>query len=189
MSSAISLTKQNDKELAKAREKATAFLLDYSPNLQGVICNDMELCFFGDFPTLAKVNATLGNKVSTAWLVPQLANLSEFCGCKDKITPYQVKECAMLIAQNYYYLKVSELMLFFNRFKQGKYGRFYGAVDPLVIMTALQSFLRDRADAIFHHDSEENYRRMKEEAKHTMTYEEYQRRKAMKKNQPQMVQQ
>lgn len=55
-------------------------------------------------------------------------------------------------------------MLFFYRFKQGKYGRFYGVVDPLVIMTALQEFLRERNEAIFDHEAELN--RRKAEADH-----------------------
>lgn len=140
-------------------------MLDYSPDKQMVICNDKDLCFFGNFPTLAKIGARWGKSTSSAWLIPQLATLSEFCGCKSKITPEQIKECAILITQNYFYLKVSELMLFFYRFKQGKYGRFYGSVDPLVIMTALQEFLRERNDAIFDHESELNRRKAEADRK------------------------
>lgn len=64
-------------------------------------------------------------------------------------------------------------MLFFNRFKQGKYGRFYGVVDPLVIMTALQEFLRERGDEIFDHESEINRQRNLEEKSKGISYEEY----------------
>lgn len=37
-------------------------------------------------------------------------------------------------------------MLFFWWFKAGRYGRFYGAVDAMVITTALRQFLKDRRD-------------------------------------------
>lgn len=60
-----------------------------------------------------------------------------------------------MIAQTYSYLKVSELMLFFYQFKQGRYGQFYGAIDPLKIMCALQDFRRERFDAIFDYESEQ----------------------------------
>lgn len=57
-----------------------------------------------------------------------------------------VDAVSAVIADNFGYLKLSELMLFFQQFKAGRYGRFYGSVDPLVITEALQSFLDFRAE-------------------------------------------
>ena len=130
-----------------------AFLVEYNPDVQGEICTNSDLCFFGDFPTLAKLKR-MGEKTPVAWLVPQLINLSEFCGCKDKLSNQQLKECAQLITANFYYMKVSELMLFFFRFKSGKYGRFYGSIDPLIIMQALRDFAKERNYAYDQHDNE-----------------------------------
>lgn len=45
-------------------------------------------------------------------------------------------------------------MLFFYQFKQGRYGQFYGAIDPIKIMSALQDFRRERFDAISDYESE-----------------------------------
>lgn len=66
-------------------------------------------------------------------------------------------------------------MLFFHRFKTGRYGRFYGAVDPLVITTSLRDFIRERNDAYAIHEQEERKAREKEErrGKVLMSYEEY----------------
>lgn len=151
---------------------------DYNPDTQAVICGNRDLCYFGEFPTLATVNRKYGVGTANAWLIPQIANLSEFCGCKEKITPIQIKECASIIANEYYFLKVSELMLFFYLFKAGRYGKFYGNVDPMVITCSLRQFLTDRSDAIFHHDSE--VRRLQEEKEHGkgISYEEYKRNMA-----------
>lgn len=135
--------------------KANSFLHEYSPNKQELICGNRKLCFFGDFPTLAKLSQDFGPNVPSAWLVPQLTDLSEFCGCKQKFTAFQMKQCALIIAQTYYYLKVSELMLFFYQFKQGRYGQFYGAIDPIKIMSALQDFRRERFDAISDYENEQ----------------------------------
>lgn len=134
------------------REERARLLVEYNPDAQMRICHDTELCHFGDFPTLAEVGRSLGGGTPKAWLVPQLANLSEFCGCKNKITPQQTRELAAIIAQEYFFLKVSEVMLFFYRFKAGEYGRFYGNIDPMVITCALREFLRDRSEAIFRHE-------------------------------------
>ena len=45
-------------------------------------------------------------------------------------------------------VKVSELLLFFYRFKAGHYGHFYGTVDPMVITCALRDFVAERNSLI-----------------------------------------
>lgn len=153
------------------------FLLQYNPNAQKGICTDKRLCFFGRFPTLTMLNNAYGKNFAIVWLIPQITDVSEFCGCKDKITPAQVEQCATLIAQNYFYLKISELMLFFNRFKSGVYGRFYGSVDPFVIIVALRDFMRERNDAYFDHENEKEREKAAKQREGTMTYEEWKRLK------------
>ena len=149
----------------------------YNPDAQREICGSPSLCFFGDFPTIATISKNYGIKTSVAWLIPQLLDLSEFCGCKEKLQGRPLESTAWLIAQNYYYLKVSELMLFFSRFKQGKYGRFYGSVDPLIIMSALIDFVRERNDAIFDRDCELNQIHDEKGKKDAISHEEYLRLK------------
>lgn len=145
----------------------------FNPDTQRNICGNKKLCHFGNFPTMAQISNKFGKEVAVAWCIPQLSDLSEFCGCKGKITPKQIKECSWLIAQNYFYLKISELMLFFSRFKQGKYGRFYGSVDPMIIMSSLQDFLGERNDAIFDMESEKNLRHEQEAKKKAISRAEY----------------
>lgn len=128
------------------------FKLTFNPDMQIQAARYPERAFFGDAPTLAVVNLAYPEEKGTAaaqWIIPQLYNLSEYCGCKDKLTGKPLDGCAETMAQYYHWLKVSELLLFFANFKAGEYGRFYGAVDPLVITTALRTFVNeDRANAI-----------------------------------------
>lgn len=124
------------------------FLATFNPDLQVKAAQDVERCFLGNAPTLASINMAYGKATAQMWLVPQLENLSEYCGCKDKLTIPQLEECARIIATEFYYLKVSELLLFFHRFKSGRYGRMYGSVDPLVITTSLRDFVRERGNEI-----------------------------------------
>lgn len=121
-----------------------SFLNRFTPDYQRQICADVNKCIFGDYPTLTTLKDVYGNNTPAMWLIPQLYTLSEYCGCKDKLQGKPLEECAFIIATEFYFLKISELMLFFHRFKAGRYGRFYGSVDPLVITTALREFLRDR---------------------------------------------
>jgi len=130
------------------------FLKTYNPEYQREIVGNAEKCFFGDFPKLSQL-VGYGKNMPVVWLIPQLFNLSEYCGCKDKLNAEQIRECAFTISTEFNYLKVSEIMLFLHRFKSGKYGRFYGSVDPLVITTSLRDFLRERGAAYDEHHQAE----------------------------------
>lgn len=107
------------------------------------------------------------------WLLPQLYNLSEYCGVKNKLEGTPLLECASIIGNVYHYLKVSELMLFFYKFKAGKYGRFYGNVDPMIITSSLQLFVRERNEFYFKYDQEQREKEYEESRKRAVTYQEY----------------
>lgn len=149
------------------------FCQHYNPDMQLLICFDKRDCFFGQYPTLLMLQDTY--KVSASyWLVPQLLDLSQFCGASNKLQGHALEQCAELIAQNYAFLKVSEVMLFFYRFKLGLYGRFYGSVDPIYIMMALRDFVNiDRYKAIEHRE-QMLYRKQRDEAINaSVTYQQY----------------
>ena len=139
-----------------------SFLITFNPDYQRTICDNAVECFFGDYPTLATIKAGYGQNMPTMWLIPQLLDLSEYCACRDKLEGKPLEGCAYVISTEYYYLKISELMLFFHRFKSGRYGRFYGSVDPLVITTTIRDFIRERNIEIARHEQEERERREQE---------------------------
>ena len=144
----------------------------FNPDAQMKLCHDADDCIFGDYPTLANLTA-FGKGTPIAWLIPQLYDLSEYCGCRDKLQGRPLEECASVIAAEFFYLKISELMLFFHRFKSGRYGRFYGSVDPLLITTSLRTFLSERGNAYFEHENRERMAEAREGRKNAVTWEEY----------------
>lgn len=149
-----------------------SFLVTYNPDFQRKICATAEVCYFGDYPTLSELKV-YGERMATAWLIPQLYNLSEYCGCKEKLQGKSLEECAFIIATEFYYLKISEIMLFFHRCKTGAYGRFYGSVDPFIILTSLRQFTKERVFAYEKHESELRQRQREENRKNAVPYEEY----------------
>lgn len=177
------------RELSPALQKKNSLIISKYPTVENFcealnpskqfgFCADEENCFTNDkFPTLNLLKEVYGNTAPVVWIVPQLFNISEFCGCKEKLSDMQLKELALLISQKYWFLKVSELMLFFFKFKSGEYGRFYGSVDPMVISEALLKFTSYRQSFL------DKKRRMDEEKsieadrqRETISYEEYCRR-------------
>ena len=156
------------------------FMCLFNPDRQVEFGEHPDRCHFGSAPTLGTLRSAYGKNMPTSWLVPQLLNLSEYCGCKNKLTDAQLEECARVIASEYFYLKTTELMLFFSRFKAGRYGRFYGNVDPMVITSALVVFRRERAEAIARHEAEEREKERERQASEAISYEEYIKRKQQK---------
>ena len=150
-----------------------ALLAAYNPGRQADFAAQPERCVTGRAPTLAEVDAAFGKGTGAAFVVPQLYNLSEFCGCREKLTEAQLEETARLIAAAYPWLRLTELMLFFHRLKLGLYGRFYGSVDPMAITSALRAFLADRAaiiDRALQRQAEQEWAEAKRKA---VSYEEW----------------
>lgn len=171
-------------ELTSMYGTSDNFLVRFNPAAQqSITAQNTELCFFAGYPTLAKLRAGYGDKIPEMWLVPQLVDLSEYCGVKDKLSQRQLDDLASVIAGEFFYLKVSELLLFFRWFKAGRYGRFYGNVDPLVITTALRDFCTERAEIIDKHEREMASEQAKAAASkgETMTLEEWKKKHGIEK--------
>ena len=78
------------------------------------------------------------------------------------MTEKEYEEIARIIISGYGDFKLTEFMVFFQRFKQGLYGTFYGVFDPMVITRSLREFRADREKLLrFYEDKkrqEENER-------------------------------
>jgi hypothetical protein len=161
------------KQIVNAYGTREQFLVTFNPDAQRTVTSDVCKCLFANFPTLAQVNATYSRQTAEAWLTPQLYDLSEYCGCREKLKGRPLEQLAEIIAQDFHYLKISEIMLFLRRFKAGRYGHFYGSVDPLVIVTALRTFLAERAEAYTRRESLKQQQRYDAYRREAITYEEY----------------
>ena len=147
--------------------------------MQDYFCQRDVMAVMGDFPTLADINQAFGSGSGEKWLVPQIADLTLYTGAKN-IDKYQHRALARLLSSEYYWLKLSEFLLFFHRFKMGHYGRFFGNVDPMVITCAMRDFIAERNDIIAEEEQKERERLEEEERKRNppITREEWERIKA-----------
>ena len=172
--------------LKEAHGDRAQFLVTFNPDYQKKICHNKRECHLGNYPTLARMKNEYGDNMPFAWLLPQLYDLSEYCGCKEKLKGRPLEQCADVIAAEYYFLKISELMLFFHYFKSGRYGRFYGSVDPIVITSSLLDFIRERNHLITLYEQEQRELREAEERKANppISWEEYCRMKGINKPNP-----
>ena len=116
----------------------------YNAKMQVQYCRDVRRCHLGKAPSIGLVANGYGRNIAESWLELQLEDLSNFAGCKEKLDYDQRLELARMMIESYPYYKLTEFMLFFQRFKRCQYGRFYGAVDPMIIFQALQDFAEER---------------------------------------------
>ena len=124
-------------------------------------------------PTLAWLNAHCDNEAAVAWLIPQLTDLAVFSNSQKVLDDYQVESLASVIANSYGYLRLTELMMFFQDFKSGKYGRFYSSVSPLSITSALRQFVVERNELLSLYEARRASERRRREEQQAVTYEEY----------------
>lgn len=124
----------------------------YTPQKQHLVQRNAEDAFMGHYPTLVELDLMFGKESAEAWLMAQLENLNSYVGNSRKMDGEQIEEAARTIRGAYHHYKVTEVMLFLIRFKQGKYGTFYGAVDPLTICNAMNDFDKERIAFIDQHE-------------------------------------
>lgn len=143
-----------------------------TPDTQIAFANNQENAVMGNYPTLNDINTAYGNGFAVEWLLPQINNLSTHTGAKN-LTQEQQYDLARIIATEYKFLKVTEMLLFFYRFKTGRYGRFYGSVDPMVITCALREFLQERNSLIYSYEQKRRQEERERQSEGTISYEEY----------------
>lgn len=146
--------------------------------MQYKYCKEIDRCYTGKAPTLKVMSEAYGEHIAETWLEIQLRDLSEFAGCKDKMSIHQIEQVAKVILMEFGFMKATELMHFFILFKSGKFGKFYGSVDGLVITEALQEFREMRREKLWALEQSrqqiERARQDAEHAKNVMSYEEWQ---------------
>ena len=134
----------------------------YNPSMQVKYCRDVDRVFFGKAPKLRILAEACGQHTAESWLTIQLNDLSEFAGCKGKLSKRQYEELAKMILETYPHYNLAEFMLFCHRFKLCRYGRFYGVVDPMVILQSLDKFNEEREQAHYEHQRTENRKQQEE---------------------------
>ena len=123
---------------------ATKILKDFAPNLCAKFANEaLERCFSAKTYTLTQLRLNCAG-LQNSWLSAQITYLNSISGA-TQMTEMQMMMLASNISQAYGYLKITELMVFFFQLAGGKYGKFYGAVDPMQIMVDLNEFMKYRS--------------------------------------------
>ena len=97
------------------------------------------------------------------WITYHLADMFDYCSIHDKPSSEQMVDLAQIILTDNPNLNAAEFLLFIFQFKAGKYGRFFGTIDPLVVTTALNDFKNYRREKLIQYRDEEEAIRKQQE--------------------------
>ena len=73
----------------------------------------------GNAPTITTVIGAYKSAAALDWLNSLVLDYAIFCGKSPTTNAYQIDSISQIIVQNYSYLKVTEIMLYFSMMKGG----------------------------------------------------------------------
>jgi hypothetical protein len=94
--------------------------------------------------SLAVIKKEHGEKLPIAILKVWLINLNDFLNLSRKMTPQQIEETSLMVYEEFYYLKTSDIALIFKRIKTGFYGPFYESIDGMKILDIFYKYGQER---------------------------------------------
>lgn len=171
--------------LATASNKyGLAFVSDFLPKYptknRGLAVKSLMDAVIQDSPCLAALDNKYPNNPSLFWLKYQLIEVFTYCGVYKTLSEYQIKRTAELIRHEYYWLTVTELMEFFNKFEAGRYKKIYG-YNPQDLLQSLNLFSSDVQKARAENERRLEAKRQKEiSSQPSISYEEYCKKKGKK---------
>lgn len=127
------------------------FLKEFNPDKQFTYAKDEKMCFCCNAPTIKEASVGYSPIVVESWIEIQLNDLISYLGIEPPPLP-TLTQCAKIIAQEYWFFKTSEILLFFYKFKAGHYERFYKTFDPIILMKGLHDFKEYRRENTFSFD-------------------------------------
>lgn len=116
-------------------------------SIQRVLWNNketsIEKVLESDSKALSLIKKENTQESALAFIKAFILDLNDFLNVKEKMNAKQIDQTAEIIFANYYYLKVADLKLFFNKIKMGDYGVLY-RIDGQLILSFLKIYTSDR---------------------------------------------
>jgi len=109
----------------------------------GYVLSNPDGAFRANVPTLWQYGQLYGEAAPRMWIQEQLAALFMASASRDAGMADGIMQTADLMASEAAGVKLSEMLLFFARYKAGHYDDSYSQFDTRRICVALQRFLRE----------------------------------------------
>lgn len=120
----------------------------FSSTLQPLLLNDLEKVYSEKSPVISDLDRMYSPGSSALWVKTQLLTIDFTSSVKEGADMSALEEFSKLFAAQYHYIKLTEFLSFVARFKLGRYGKFYGYFDTMIIGEAFRRFLKERSDEL-----------------------------------------
>jgi hypothetical protein len=171
-------TRQRTDSLRRRYPTLTQLAADYNPDKGARYALFPVRCVTGNAPSLVDLKNAYGQNANIQWLIAQIVVYQENVNTPNKMSVAQYTGLAHLIAQEFYFLKCSELLLFFSQLAGGMYNvEYHGYITPDVILDTLRNKYMPYRTRIMHEEyerqQEQELKKQKEMSKDDMTREEW----------------
>lgn len=119
-------------------------------------CNTPAKCLMSNTPVLSAMRKEIGEDKVLAIMEMWIIDINDFFNINNKMKPNQVKETAMFILNDFYYLKIADVNLVFSTAKKGKYGSLFGSLDGSKIYQWFDEYDKERAGECYKRHLEEH---------------------------------
>ena len=136
------------KQITQPSEKNSGSLL-VNNNFRNTIKN-VDDARKAKVPTLAAMSRTVhdgrafGKEEVVRQIVKWLIELNEMMDLKKPMSNAQILMCSQMIMEDYYYLKSTDMALFFTRIIKGEFGEMYESLSITKIMSWLAIYAEER---------------------------------------------
>ena len=134
------MTILNAEEVRESYNDEDSLIRSFSPLCHYDIIKNEHNVWFGAYPTLVTINNVYPETAERLVNI-MLEDLEIYICANKKFDETQYIQLSQIIVSEFYFLKISELILFFWRVKSGHYGKFYGQIDPLNLIEWLRNFV------------------------------------------------
>lgn len=104
----------------------------------------IQECLKCESKGIGAIRAQIGEESIIAAIALLLTDLVKFFNLGKTMNSYQLAETAKLILKEFYWLKIEDLRIFFERMKTGFYGQMFDRIDGQVIMIHLRDYCEER---------------------------------------------
>lgn len=163
------LTQTDQKaNLLKSSCQISDLLETFNTDLQDDImaaCVSIYQCKEIKSPELITVEHAYTLQSVVMFLKAHLVRVCEFVGVKEKLSDWQLQSLSVQIYNECPTLTMSEFILFCARLRTGRYGKFYGSVDPQLVFLFFGNFLEEKKqDYLFGKREQEKIEKERKEA-------------------------
>ena len=111
--------------------------------------------------SLGKIQREQSKKFTEGLVLVWLMYLNEILNLNKPMSEEQMKLAAVLICEEFYMLKMSDLTLLFKRIISGQYGEFYERISINKVLTFFRNYLEERFEIAIDQSSR-NHRDIKQ---------------------------